>query len=502
MKHSIGLLALVGLLGGSSVATAQINTPPSVDLPLQYDSGWVENTQEGDAPIVVASLPVYATGADWMRVFFDDVVLSGSIEAGNASFLRITSMLDGEQQTLNAEHVEQWYKSTAYFNGDAVLIELLAFPNTGQNRFALQKAVTGLPPISTESQCGGTDDRVPSNDPRAARILPIGCTGWIINDACGCFLTAGHCSGGSSIVQFNVPLSNPNGSLNNPSPSDQYSVDVSSRQSNGGQGIGNDYAYFGVFPNSNTGLTPVQAQGSSYVIVNPPAFQSTQQIRITGYGVDGGTRNQTEQTDVGPRINTPLATEVEYQVDTQGGNSGSPVIWEQTGQAIGIHTHAGCGVSTGNHGTGINHPGLQTFLANPKGVCFKQVCGVTATTSLSNGSGINPVCLTSLTPPIIGTNWMIQVDASGTPGATSTFVQGRRGGTSGIFLGIGEVLIDLSTNLVFASEAGGGGVNVHVIAVPNVLTIVGLDVFIQGGVVAGGTISQLCNGEMATVGCQ
>ena len=66
-------------------------------------------------------------------------------------------------------------------------------------------------------------------------------------------------------------------------------------------------------------------------------------------------------------------TNVQYTTDTTGGNSGSPVIFEDTGEAIGIHTHAGCNSGGGaNNGTGINHPGLQDYLANPQGVCIPQ----------------------------------------------------------------------------------------------------------------------------------
>lgn len=507
MNHPFGIGRCVGfglaaLLSVAGSASAQVHELESFELKVPQDTGWVENTHEGGGPVVVASFPVYAAGAQWMRLFFDDVRLSGTPELGNGSFLRITSMLDGYEQRLNAAHVRQWQESSAYFNGDALLVEILAYPGTGPSRLVLDKTIVGLPPIKLESQCGANDDRMASNDPRAARLLPIGCTGWIINDACGCFLTAGHCSSGSNVAQFNVPLSNANGSLNNPSPDDQYALDPASRQSNGGQGIGNDYAYMGFFANSNTGLTPRQAQGAAYVIVNPPAYQNGQVIRVTGFGTDTGTANQTQQTHSGPRVDTPLSTELEYQVDTTGGNSGSPVIFESTGQAVGIHTHAGCSSTAGNHGTGLNHPGLQAFLASPKGICFKAGCAVTATTQTFNGSGANPVCLASQNGPVIGQTWLVDVDATGVPGATATFVQGRRNGTSGTFLSIGEVLIDLSSALVFVNQVNGSGNNTHAISVPNLAEIVGLTLHIQGGVLGASGITQLCNGEVATVGCQ
>jgi S1-C subfamily serine protease len=61
---------------------------------------------------------------------------------------------------------------------------------------------------------------------------------------------------------------------------------------------------------------------------------------------------------------------VRYQVDTTGGNSGSPVFNEDTGEAIGIHTHGGCDYSGGyNSGTAVHNSGLANALANPAGIC-------------------------------------------------------------------------------------------------------------------------------------
>jgi hypothetical protein len=176
------------------------------------------------------------------------------------------------------------------------------------------------------------------------------------------------------VVQFNVPASNANGSLNNPPPQHQYSVDVSSKSAVDG-GVGNDWGYFGVFANAGTTLTPFQAQGAAYHLALPPAFGGGQQIRITGYGTDSSplTANQVQQTHVGPWVGK-FGFQLDYQTDTTGGNSGSPVIHEQSGNVIGVHAHGGCQTNgTGaNHGTGTNIPGWQAALAAPKGVCQTQ----------------------------------------------------------------------------------------------------------------------------------
>ena len=84
-----------------------------------------------------------------------------------------------------------------------------------------------------------------------------------------------------------------------------------------------------------------------------------------------------QQTHVGPWV-TLTGSTVQYQTDTTGGNSGSPVVHEQSGDAIGIHTHGGCTTSgTGqNSGTASNHSGLQAALVAPVGVCLGSgACG-------------------------------------------------------------------------------------------------------------------------------
>jgi hypothetical protein len=113
-------------------------------------------------------------------------------------------------------------------------------------------------------------------------------------------------------------------------------------------GIGNDWGVFRTFPNSQTGLTALQAQGAWYNVaqsLTPSIF------RVTGYGIDNGTANQTEQTSTGPNAGSS-GTTLRYRVDTEGGNSGSPVVDEATGNAVGVHTNAGCTTGGGfNTGT-------------------------------------------------------------------------------------------------------------------------------------------------------
>ncbi|MEM1448907.1 MAG: hypothetical protein AAGI22_07325 [Planctomycetota bacterium] len=377
MRVLPGAGALSIALLAAQAASAQVEAPSFTNVPYVHDTGWVAapaapSGRAAGGPLeMVASFTVEQKGAEWLRLYFSDVALAGDLLAGTGGELRMLALEDGGFQRMNALEVERWQRSTAYFNGDTVVVEVWARPGTGKSRVQLDVVDMGVPPqLDSRSICGPTDDRIPSTDPRAGRLLPVGCTAWLIDDCAGCFLTAGHCTGNISVVEFNVPPSSGSGSINHPGPEDQYPVDGSSLQSNGGQGVGNDWAYFGTFENGMTGMTAADAQGSTFSLTPPPPVGSAT-IRITGFGTDNTppTRNQTQQTNTGPLV-TNSGTTVQYRADTTGGNSGSPVIWEENGTAVGIHTHGGCGSGGGqNSGTSFVHPALQGALSTPRGVC-------------------------------------------------------------------------------------------------------------------------------------
>lgn len=316
------------------------------DIPYHIESyNWKSQQHDGNSSSIrlAEKHVVRAPSAPWVRLIFGDVNL------GSESRITIISLHDGARQDLNTRTLREWQNTSAYFNGDAVEVQIHV--GGGDRDVFIEIAdvmvgdwVSGVPqPLS---QCGPTDDRVPSNDPAVGRIVNIGCTGWIVSN--GLHVTAGHCSGNlAQVLEFNVPPSNPDGTINHPGPEDQYSIDPNSKIFVNG-GIGNDWGVFGVFNNSQTGLQPIDAQGASFNVVQNlgPA-----NIRITGFGVDfdDPTLSQTQQTHVGPNAGSS-GTTMRYQTDTEGGNSGSPVIDDATGNAVGVHTHGGCTtVGTGNN---------------------------------------------------------------------------------------------------------------------------------------------------------
>jgi len=367
--------ALFLLFGTQAAAVAQPVDVELVTASVHIDSGLVENT--GTDQEVVYSTTIHIPDAPWLRLEFDDVVLSGDVGSGTESYLIITSQEDGAYQYLNAVHVAQWRNTSAYFNGDMVTIDLIAHAGTGPNRLRMSEVRIDEIGVGDRDICGPNDDRVLSDDVRVGRLRPFGGTARIHDDCKHCLLTAGHCfypdNNVNDTVEFNVPLSDADGNLNHPPSEDQYSIDPSSIQKQYVEDTpaGDDWAYFGCFPNSNTGLTPAEAQGDWFILTTPPAVGG-QDIRITGYGrVDppvSATWDRVQKTHAGPYV-TFSGTLVEYQTDTTSWNSGSPVILDGTNHAIGIHTNAGCD-TVGNKGTGSNHPDLQAALASPLGVCL------------------------------------------------------------------------------------------------------------------------------------
>lgn len=372
------------------------------DVAVKADSG-VQRGGEGDRTSWFTL--VQSPGAPWIRVQFGPgTALAKAInDAGSDSFVRITSLLDGDEQILNAESLAQWYGASAYFNGDSVMVELVCGGGTAESRVDITGVQAGVDPAVMKSQCGATDDRVAVQDNRVARIVPVGCTGWMINnDANHMFLSAGHCpaAGNFTTLHFNVPLSTSAGATVAPAVADQYSIDQTSVQYTSG-GLGNDWAYYGVFPNSNTGLTPYQAYKTAFDVVTPPTSATGNTIRITGFGVDTGTASQTNQTHTGP-MSSISGTTLYYVTDTEGGNSGSPVIWENQGTAIGIHTNGGC-TTTGtgaNSGTGWSQANVRNAVAAPKGACQSMTfapVGVLPTQFAAAGGNTLDVTITSPT---------------------------------------------------------------------------------------------------------
>ena len=276
---------ILPFLGHSQTKDLARHTKP-YDLILSSD---ISKSSDGTEKI---TQEISEVGATWLRLFFDDVDL------GSNGTITITSNLDGAIQTLNSKTIEEWNNSSAYFNGEAVTVTLSKDIGGKTTSIRVSELSVGDVDPSVKSQCGSVDDRVDSNDAAIGRMVPVGCTGWIIRN--GRLVTAGHCVGNSAqVIEFNVPKSNPNRSIVHPGPEDQYPIGnfVSPFPNNPSQAT--DWAVFTASNNSQTGLSPIQAQGRSFNVVQDAPGAN---ITITGFGTDTGIDNQTQQIHTGPLL--------------------------------------------------------------------------------------------------------------------------------------------------------------------------------------------------------
>jgi V8-like Glu-specific endopeptidase len=282
----------------------------------------------------------------WLRLYFGDTYLE------EGSFIRVTSLLDGAVQELDADTLASWGNTTAYFNGDAVKIELVAAPFSIDNEIAIQRYAfeTGRADRG-EGNCGicGPDDRAPSSNNNFARLMPVGCSATLYNEQ-SCMVTAGHCLGESNaVVQFNVPDSNSDGSTVNPGPEDQFPV---LSESGLNVGVGGDYGALKIGTNAN-GQIPHDVYNTFIPLASTVPTSGT--MSMNGYGIDSGqlNRSQVQQGHNGP-ITTVDGSSISYDIDVTFGNSGSSLI--ANGEIVGIVTH--CSSSCENYGSRIDIAGF------------------------------------------------------------------------------------------------------------------------------------------------
>ncbi len=371
------------------------------------------------------STTVRASDAPWLRLDFAKYAL------GQNSYIMITSLNDGAYQRLDATSIEHWDGKSAFFNGEEVSIELFVGQGDRDIFFELSQLIAGKrmkESIERESDllprkeelndgwikvgsceesntarnptlllaCDGLDTRVPSDDPAVARTInewsgvryPGVGSAWLISN--GAVLTAGHTSGHYlRAIEFNVPPSLVDGTPVFSHPNNQYPINQSTIRREQGPSCGDDWGVVEVFPNSNTGLFPAEAQNAFHRISYGSTYAPGTTMRTTGYGYDQSplgehtitiserhvngitivdtthwyknTASQTLQTDLGPY--TSGSTKLHRaRTDIRQGNSGGPMIHETSGLAIGIVTH----------GNGLDH--TEDSSAYPNVYVFCNAC--------------------------------------------------------------------------------------------------------------------------------
>lgn len=329
------------------------------------------NLDSTEVNSIIFSQRIGVQNAVTIRLKFDEYNL------GQSSKIKIESVADGGTQTFDAKSLENWRRTSAIVNGNAVRVYLIKSKDDDSIYFSIKEVLIGEAKIigGKKSICG-TDDRVSIDDPRVARMpLAAGgdpsCTAWLTSN--GAVITAGHCiddgAGGVDelvdLIEFNVPASLLNGTPVASDPDDQYPIDTDLADIawNSG-GIGSDWGVMRCLPNAN-GVLPHQAQEEFFRMTRETP-DTDEDIRITGYGADDGADFNTEQTAVGPFVSEYTSGEAishRYVVDTRVHNSGSPIIWDDEEFTIGVHTFGGCHNPSGyNGGTSFEHDDFEDAL--------------------------------------------------------------------------------------------------------------------------------------------
>ncbi|MCB9854508.1 MAG: hypothetical protein H6818_02390 [Phycisphaerales bacterium] len=378
----IAAIAAAFLLAGSANADAPMSL---VGRPATESATPIAVAEVSGQPL--AELVEHAPGAAWMRVRFERVDFPG-FAPGQGGYLRITSLFDGAVQILDADDYERWQQYSAYFNGDAVRIEAISPIRSGRATLLIAEVISESSDDVVESGaprtiCGALDDRILSSDPRVARVVVAEgdftsvCTATIIGDGNRCFLTSGGCAGALGagvVIEFNAPLSYPNGeTLIHPAPADQYVADGASVQRQTGE-AGDDWGYFGCFPNSTTGLTPFESQGEYFDLADEIPAASNQTLRTFGNGVTVPpvfrTWSFVAKEVTGPFVGQ-TGDELRVVTDATFGDSGAAVTVDATGEMIGILVDDGCAEFAGaNLATSVNDSSLRKALSAPTGVCI------------------------------------------------------------------------------------------------------------------------------------
>ncbi|MBU0617227.1 MAG: hypothetical protein KKI02_05895, partial [Planctomycetes bacterium] len=328
-------IGTLGLLAAPGFAQNALDWAQGELTPYVLDSGKISNTEPDSS--VVFEKTITVEDAVWMRLYFTDTNL------GPGSYVRMTSRFDGEIQELDGADLAMWNYTSAYFNGDSVHLELIAAPETSGNRIVLDQVAVHIVPGELRGPCHdsdwgicGIDDRVPSNELWAARLMPSNCTASIYNTN-SCAVSAGHCfySATDAVLQFDVPDSDPNCALNHPPPADQFPV-IDSEWFMGG--FTNDWAVMTVGTN-NQGETPYERYGVYRPIASAPA-DTSDFVEIWSYGKDNSdpTWNQTQQYSAG----AILVREEEYyrhNADVMEGSSGAAVLHND--EIVGIQSSVG-----------------------------------------------------------------------------------------------------------------------------------------------------------------
>ncbi|MEM9834808.1 MAG: FlgD immunoglobulin-like domain containing protein, partial [Bacteroidota bacterium] len=232
------IFKIILLIGWGCFATLSLQAQKKVPHSFQFQA---EASEEGELKELTQ---VSYSGTSSLRLYFDEV------ELGSNSYLLLEGS-DGAKQKLDTKALENWHNSSAYFNGQNVKVSL--FQAQGEavslklKEIKVNNQDKGVKKITQPTLTANTNARnqgVTKIYPWAAAVgrftngVDALGTGWIA--ANGAIVTDNRHGGPDSslpevgdggnsineydIIEFNVPLSNLDGTVNHPSPEDQYPI--------------------------------------------------------------------------------------------------------------------------------------------------------------------------------------------------------------------------------------------------------------------------------------
>ena len=121
---------------------------------------------------------------------------------------------------------------------------------------------------------------------------------------------------------------------------------------------------------------------------------------------------------------------------------------------------------------------------------------VVANSTVVNGTGVNPMLLTELSPPVLGTNWLGRVDMSGYPASPASVIVFSTTAIPPFLTGWGEALVDPNAMGTILDI----GYTLHSMPLPLVPDLAGYVVHTQGALFLGNGQLVLTNGVDLSLG--
>ncbi len=187
---------------------------------------------------------------------------------------------------------------------------------------------------------------------------------------------------------------------------------------------------------------------------------------------------------------------VEFDIGAvQPGSSGSP-LFDRDERVIGS-----CSTGAGGCSAFSNYGRFDQFYAirnlatwlDPLGWGLSGIDGydpIAPYAKTYNGASTNPLALTSLTEPRLGTTWTAQIDTSSRPAATATVLFGYDAPAEGPTISYGKLLIDFGSPKQFDHVATvSGGLSTHSFNLPSNIALVGRVSYTQAFILGGGTVA-------------